>query len=185
MKDDLLDYLRTAREALVWKLDGLSEHDARRPLTSSGSNLLGIVKHMALVEGAYFGEVFDRPVGALFAEDDEPNSDMWATAAESRELVVSTYQRVWAHSEATIAALDLTAPGRVRWWRGAPEVTLHRVLVHVVAETHRHAGHCDLLRELVDGAAGYSVRDDGLPEVPEGYWPSYVARLQAVADGFR
>jgi hypothetical protein len=53
---------RAAREALVWKLDGLSEYDARRPMVPTGTNLLGLVKHVASVEAGYFGETFDRPI---------------------------------------------------------------------------------------------------------------------------
>lgn len=60
-KDYLHDQLRWIRQALVWKLDGLSEYDVRRPLTATGTNLLGLVKHVATCEAWYFGEVFGRP----------------------------------------------------------------------------------------------------------------------------
>lgn len=59
-KADLHRCLREAREALVWKLDGLSEYDMRRPLTFHGTNLLGLVKHLSGCEIGYFGWVFDR-----------------------------------------------------------------------------------------------------------------------------
>jgi len=58
---DLHQGLRRERNTLLWKLDGLSEYDARRPLTATGTNLVGLVKHVATVEARYFGEVFDRP----------------------------------------------------------------------------------------------------------------------------
>ncbi len=57
-KADLQRYLQTAREALLWKLEGLDEYDARRPLTPTGTNLLGLVKHAAGVEVGYFGDCF-------------------------------------------------------------------------------------------------------------------------------
>ena len=60
-KADLLDYLQGARETLLWKLDGLGEYDIRRPLTPTGTNLLGLVKHQAGGELIYFGDVFGRP----------------------------------------------------------------------------------------------------------------------------
>ena len=60
-KEHLHDHLRWVREALVWKLDGLSEYDIRRPLTSTGTNLLGLVKHCAVWDSRYFSEVFGRP----------------------------------------------------------------------------------------------------------------------------
>src|SRR3989442_1698156 len=118
-KADLRRYLQAAREALLWKLDGLSEYDVRRPLTRTGTNLLGLVKHVAGVESGYFGGTFQRPFDEplpWFADDAEPNADMWATADESRERIVGLYRRVWAHADATIDALALDAVGRVPWW---------------------------------------------------------------------
>lgn len=146
-KADLHRYLQAARDALLWKLDGLTEYDIRRPLTPTGTNLLGLVKHVASVELGYFGETFGRPSGEplpWFEDDAEPNADMWATADEPREQIVGLYHRSWAHSDATIGALALDATGRVPWWPDErSEVTLHRILVHMIAETDRHAGHAD------------------------------------------
>ena len=114
---------RPGRDALLWKLEGLSEYDVRRPLTPTGTNLLGLVKHLAYVEMGYFGAVFGRPVAEArpWVEDEgEPNWDMWATAAEPREEVVALYRRAWAHADATI---DAAAAGRrrasVSWWQPA------------------------------------------------------------------
>ncbi len=107
-KADLHRYMQTAREVLLWKLDGLSEYDVRRPMTPTGTNLLGLVKHVASVEAGYFGVVFRRPFGEplpWYAEGAEPNADMWAAADESREQIVGLYHRVWAHSDATINTL--------------------------------------------------------------------------------
>lgn len=187
MKDDLHRYLRAARESLVWKLDGLGERDLRRPLTRTGTNLLGLVKHMAGVELGYFGDTFGRPYEVLpwMGEVAEENADMWATEAESRDDVVALYRSAWDLANGTIAAHDLDARGRVPWWPGEHgEVTLHRVLVHVVAETNRHAGHADLVRELVDGSAGLRPGMSNLPEGDAAWWESYVARVQAAAESF-
>ena len=106
----------------------------------------------------------------------EPNADLWATADESREEIVALYRRAWAHADATIAALPLEAVGQVPWWHGSAEVTLHRILVHVVAETHRHAGHADIVRELVDGAAGLRADNDNLPDVDRAWWEELSGR---------
>jgi uncharacterized damage-inducible protein DinB len=183
VKADLQRYLQTGRDAMLWKLEGLSEYDVRRPLTPTGTNLLGLVKHLAYVEAGYFGSTFGRPSPQEWpAEDDEPNADMWATAEESRHDVVARYRRAWAHADATVDALALDAAGRVAWWPPErSEVTLHRVLVHVIAETHRHAGHADIVRELVDGEAGLRADNDNLPAVDEGWWKDYCERLEAVA----
>jgi uncharacterized damage-inducible protein DinB len=185
-KADLQRYLQSARDALVWKLEGLSEYDVRRPMTTTGTNLLGLVKHLAYVELGYFGETFGRPAPGTPAwiEDDgaNPNWDMWATAEESRDQIVDQYRSAWALADATIDALPLDAPGRVPWWDGdRASVTLHRVLVHVIAETNRHAGHADIVRELIDGAAGLRAGNDNLAPGDSAWWESYRNRLERVA----
>ena len=184
-KADLHQYLQAAREALLWKLDGLSEYDVRRPMTATGTNLLGIVKHVASVELGYFGDVFGRPSGEAlpwFEPGAEPNADLWATAAESREDIVSLYHRAWTHADATIEALPLDATGHVPWWpadRNA--VTLQRILVHMIAETNRHAGHADIVRETIDGAAGLRPGNDNLPPVDQSWWATYRSTLEQAA----
>lgn len=165
MKADLHSYLKGGRDALLWKLDGLSEYDIRRPLTRTATNLLGLVKHSAAMEILYFGVVFGRPFEQelpYVGDGAETNADMWATADETREEVVALYRRAIAHADTTIAALALDEVGRVPWW-GDAAVTLHHVVVHVIAETQRHAGHADIVRELIDGAAGLLPRNDNLP----------------------
>ncbi|MBQ0830852.1 DinB family protein [Streptomyces tagetis] len=187
-KADLLRYLQEARDALVWKLDGLSEYDIRRPLTPTGTNLLGLVKHVAGVELGYFGDTFGRPFfdkeppSWWYTEESEPNSDMWATADESREQIVGLYRQAWEHSDSTIAALTLDVIGHVPWW---PEerraVTLHHILVRVISDTQRHAGHADILRELIDGSAGYSQGKGNMPPEDQAWWEGYRGRLERVA----
>ncbi|MFC7959974.1 mycothiol transferase [Rhodococcoides kroppenstedtii] len=84
---DLLTYLQRGRDAVLWKLDGATEHDIRRPLTRTGTNLLGLVKHLAAVESGYLGLVFDRPFPEPISwagADVEANADMWATPDQSR-----------------------------------------------------------------------------------------------------
>src|SRR5258707_13343170 len=90
-KAELRFYLTRARDALLWKLDGLSEYDVRRPLVPTGTNLLGLVKHVASVESEYLGGTFGRPFGERLPwldEDAEPNADMWAAAEQSREQII-------------------------------------------------------------------------------------------------
>jgi hypothetical protein len=184
-KADLHRYLKAGREALLWKLDGLTEYDARRPLTTTGTNLLGLVKHVASVEAGYLGDTFGRPFAEplpWFADGAEPNADMWATAAESREQITGLYRRVWAHSDATIAALSLDTIGHVPWWPDErSEVTLHRILVHMIAETDRHAGHADIVRELIDGAAGLREGNDNLAPGDRAWWAGHRRRVENAA----
>lgn len=178
-------YLRMARDAMLWKLDGLGEYEIRRPLTATGTNLLGLVKHLAVVELGYFGDTFGRPHGERFGWDEreqQPNEDMFATVDETREEVVALYRRAGAHADRTIEELSLEDTGRVPWWPDdVNPVTLHWILLHMVAETNRHVGHADIVREQLDGAVGHRADVDNLPEVDVDFWPEYVAELEAVA----
>lgn len=156
VKEHLHEGLRWQRKALLWKLDGLSEYDTRRPLTATGTNLLGLVKHVASVEARYFGEVFDRPSPETLPRwQDSDGSDLWVTEDETREQIIGFYRCTWDHADATINELPLDAAGHVPWWSSADaDTTLFAVMVHVLGEAIRHAGHADILRELIDGTTG-------------------------------
>ena len=183
-KADLHECLRTGREVMLWKLDGLTEYDVRRPLVPTGTNLLGLVRHVASIETGYFGSVFGRPFPETlpWMEDGEPNGDMWVRAGETTQSVVDFCHRAWAHSDATIDALPLDAVGEVPWWsEGRRELSLHRALVHVVADVQRHAGHADVLRELIDGAVGVDRRWSNLPPGDETWWASYRDKVEVAA----
>jgi uncharacterized damage-inducible protein DinB len=183
-KHTLLRYLQVARESLLWKLEGLSEYDLRRPMTPTATNLLGIVKHTASVEAGYLGDCFGRPFPEefpWFADDAEPNADLWVPADETSRSIVDLYRRVWEHSDATVEALPLDAPGRVPWWGERGDVTLHQILVHITTETHRHAGHADIVRELIDGAVGLRASATNIPDVDEAWWTAYRERVEAAA----
>jgi uncharacterized damage-inducible protein DinB len=187
-KADLHRYLQVAREAVLWKLEGLSEYDVRRPVVRTGTNLLGLVKHLAGVEAGYLGEVFgrrfDEPM-PWYEEEAEPDADLWATGDETRDGLVALYRRVWAHADTTIAELPLDAPARVPWWPpDRQEVTLQLILLHVATETHRHAGHADILRELLDGTVGLRAEADNLTRDDAG-WDAHRERLETVAQRFR
>ena len=151
-----------------------------RPLTPTGSNLLGLVKHLSIVEARYFGESFGRPFPEPLPGW-EDNASMWATEDESRTEIVDRYRRVWAHADATIDALALDAPGRVSWWTFIPGVVLFNILVHVLTETNRHAGHADVLREQLDGQAKIAADNPNLPAHDAAWWENYRARVERAA----
>lgn len=178
--------LGQCRDGLLWKLDGLGEYDLRRPMTPTGTNLLGLVKHVGGIVSGYLGEVLGRPVGdppPWFADDpDEPNVDMWARPGETSEAVIEFYHRAWAHAAATVEALDLDAVGTVPWWPAEhAEVTLHQMIVLIIGETNRHTGHADIVRELIDGTAGLRPDFNGLPEGDQTWWADYRDRLERAA----
>jgi uncharacterized damage-inducible protein DinB len=186
-KATLREYLQSNREALVWKLAGLPERDLRMPRTQTGTNLLGLVKHMANVEIGYFGDTFGRAwptPGERVSEEAfeaDPQADLYAAESETVDGILDFYRRVWTFADATIDELPLDAPGQVPWW--PPErnpVTLHRVLVHVLVDLSRHTGHADILREQIDGTAGLRPQNSNLPERYD--WPAYVAKLTRLAE---
>ena len=180
-KKTLVDYLQSARDAIVWKVEDLSEYDARRPMTPTGTNLLGLVKHVASMEAGYFGETFGRPFPdplPWFDEGADEGDDMWATPDESRDYIVELYRHACAHADETIASRDLDSIGSVPWW--PPErrdVPLHLVLVHMIAETERHAGHADIVRELVDGAVGVRPDNSNMTDHDATWWSDYRSQL--------
>jgi len=180
-KANLHGRLRRDREALLWKLDGLAEYDVRRPLTVTGTNLLGLVKHVATVEARYFGEVFGRPSPEPLPRwQDHDGSDQWAAEDETREQIIAFYRRTWAHADATIDALPLDAPGHVPWWPEPHSGTnLFAVLTHVLCETDRHTGHADILRESIDGRTGMRAEHEG--PVDEEARAAYRARIERAA----
>ncbi|MDG4858034.1 DinB family protein [Streptomyces sp. T-3] len=180
-KDNLHGRLRRDRKALLWKLDGLSEYDARRPLTATGTNLLGLVKHVATVEARYFGEVFDRPSPEPLPRwQDYNGSDLWATEDETRDQIIGFYRRTWEHSDATINELPLDAPGHVPWWpEPYPNTNLFAITVHVLSESIRHAGHADILREGLDGRTG--VRAEHEKQIDEEARAAYRAKIEQAA----
>lgn len=183
VKADLVEALERLDRAILEKLDGLTEYDLRRPLTPTGSNMLGIVKHLASVQAGYFGDVFGRPWPEpmpWMGPGAEVNADMYATADETSDGVRDFARRAWDHALETFALTPLDAVGTVPWWpddRRHP--TLAAVLVHVLAETARHAGHLDVLRELVDGTAGRFAGDPSFPGDVD--WLAHVARVEDAA----
>lgn len=186
-KADLHRYLTLIREAVLWKLDGTSEYDVRRPMTPTGTNLLGVVKHLAGVQIGYLGWTFGRASDVRldwYDDPAEPNADMFAAEHETREDILALYRKAGAIGDSTIAELALDAPGHVPWWPADRNpVTLHLILIHLIGETNRHAGQIDIVRELIDGQAG--VRAENL-NLGEGVnWPEYRARLETLAARFR
>ena len=182
-KAHLHDNLCHVRQAVVAKLDGLSEYDIRRPLTGTGTNLLGLVKHLATWESRYLGHVFERPFPeALPRWDDRARQfdNLWATEAESRADIIGFYERVWDHADETIQALPLDAPGHVPWWP-QPKVQLFNVLVHLIAETNRHAGHADILREQLDGRTGHGSEDHRSRVGDDSFWEDHCATIEQAA----
>jgi hypothetical protein len=186
-KQILKQYLQETREALVWKLEGLTEKQARWPLVPSGNNLLGLVKHCANTEIGYLGRCFGREwpnPGEIVSDaaiDDDPQADWYATADESVASILDLYRRAWAFCDETIDTLPLNTVGRVAWWTNG-EVTLFRLILHVTDDLTRHAGHADILRELTDRSVGLNVEHPNIPDWKAGEAAEYLEKLKNLAE---
>ncbi|MFI6780106.1 DinB family protein [Micromonospora sp. NPDC050276] len=182
-------YLQGNRDNLIWKLDGLSEREARLPRTATGNNLLGALKHCLNVEAGYFGPTFGREFPTpeelvpMAAFEEDPQADWYAREDETKDGLIDLYRRVGAFADQTIDQLPLDAPGKVPWWQpGRQDVTLQRIIIHVTCDLARHAGHADIMREQHDATIG--LRRDNT-NVPDDYdWPAYVSKLTKIADRF-
>ena len=150
-KESLKVSLDRHRDAVLWKLEGLSDDDLRRQLVPSGTSLLGLVKHLGAVEYSWFCTTFGRPTEPLPFDEDDPDADLRVRPEETPEDVLAFYGRARAAADQVIGELDVEDTGTA--WFG-DTVTMRWVLIHMVEETARHAGHVDILRELIDGMAG-------------------------------
>jgi uncharacterized damage-inducible protein DinB len=150
-KESLHVSLDRHRDAVLWKLEGLDDANLRRAMTPSGTNLLGMVKHLAAVEYGWFCETFGRPTEPLPFDDDNPDADLRVRPDETTEDILAFYARARAASDRVIDELELDTTGTA-WFGDA--VSLRWVLIHMVEETARHAGHVDIVRELIDGMTG-------------------------------
>jgi hypothetical protein len=150
----LCEFLDVEREALLDKLQGLSEEDARRAPTASSLSLLSLVKHSAIWERRWFQVIVaGRRFPGEWPEAPPPGEDetFRLTDEDTIESVVADYQEQIAASREIVGSLDLDAlcarpdlaPQNVRW-----------VALHMIEETARHAGHADIIRETIDGTRG-------------------------------
>lgn len=181
----LHDHLKSARDALIWKVEGLSEAGRRRPMTPTGTNLIGMIKHMTWIEAWYLCEFFGRERPRLAWEGDVDaewghHSHMYAKPEETTEELIGAYGATTAAADRTIDELELDATGR--HWSGRT-VSLRSMLLTVLLDTTRHAGHSDIVRELIDGTTGDRNAPSGFyGAIDEEYRSKYLARVRGEID---
>jgi uncharacterized damage-inducible protein DinB len=149
-KESLQVAMDRHRDVVLWKLEGLTDEQLRRPMTPSGTNLLGLVKHLAATEYGWFCQTFGREVEPL-PDDDDPEAEMRVEPHETTEDIIAFYRRAWAAADRAVAETELDTTGKA--WFGV-RVSMRWVMIHMLEETARHAGHMDIVRELIDGASG-------------------------------
>lgn len=155
-RTQLVGWLDLQRAIVHWKCEGLSEQDAHRAVlpTSPLMTMAGIVSHLRWVEQTWFEVLFlGRPaVGPQFDETVE-DADMMVDDVPMQQLL-DQYDRQCRISNEIIAQHSLDEAGRRPDFKSAA-ATLRWMLIHMVEETARHAGHADIIRELLDGSKGY------------------------------
>jgi hypothetical protein len=164
-KEILLAYLNNQRAVMAWKLHGLPVAEARRPMVPSGTSVMGVTRHLAAVELWWFGDVIahgdytvPESMGGWWqsvqeAYEQDPDADFRIGEGETVDQVLEYYETAAGVANDIIQRYDLDHVGRVHGPN--PPVSLRWVMVHMIAETARHAGHADIIREQIDGVTGY------------------------------
>jgi hypothetical protein len=151
-KEMLFVALDRHRDAVLWKIEGLDEAQLRRPIVPSGTSFLALIKHLAVGEYDWFSIAFGRPTEPLPDVSVKEDADWIIEPHESVEDILALHRRARAASDQVIDELTLDTAGVND--SGNP-VTLRWALLHQIEEYARHAGHADIMRELIDGQVGY------------------------------
>ncbi|MHA7175761.1 DinB family protein [Arthrobacter sp. Sr24] len=182
----LREYLNDAREAILWKCEGLSDTQARTPLTPTGTHVMGLLLHLAVTESEYFiaclGREIENPVirGIIAAEDAQ--ADFLPPPNMTLDDAVEIYRETTAAADAVLDEMELDSPAVVPWWIKHRHTTVERLLVHMIAESHRHAGHLDIVREQLDGFIGLRPSAPNIPDLTPNQWEEQRLRMKELAD---
>lgn len=187
-KDKLCGFLNEARKNANFNAEGLAEQLARTPLTPTGTHILGVLHHLAINEYEYFGTCLKReandPYIRAFISPHDPDADFLPPADMGAQQLHGLYRKAIAFADEGIAALPLDAPVHIPWWGPAADTTLDHLLIHALAETSRHAGQLDIIREQLDGRAGWTATLDLLPGYTTALWAEHRQKLQQLAYSF-
>ncbi|MGP9034290.1 DinB family protein [Glutamicibacter mysorens] len=185
-KDRLCGYLNEARENAIFKAEGLAEQLARTPLTPTGTHILGVLHHLVINEYEYFGTCLRREANDAYVREfispHDPDADFLPPADMDGQQLIGLYRKAIAFADEGIAALALDSTVHVPWWGPAGHTTLDHLLIHALAETSRHAGQLDIIREQLDGRAGWTATLDLLPGYTTAQWAEHRQKLQQLAD---
>ncbi len=155
-QESLLAALERHRDAILWKLDGLDDDQLRERITPSGLSPIGLLKHLGAVEYGWFCATFGRPHEPLPFDEDDEDADLAVAAEESCDEVIAFYGRARVAANAAVAEIEVDATGTA--WFGE-EVSMRWVMIHMLEELARHAGHMDVMREMIDGMTGDHDRE--------------------------
>lgn len=182
----LREYLNDAREAILWKCEGLSDAQARTPLTPTGTHVMGLLLHLAVTESEYFiaclGREIENPVIRDIIAAEDAQADFLPPPNMALVDAVNIYRETTAAADAVLDELELDSPALVPWWIKHRHTTMERLLVHMIAESHRHAGHLDIVREQLDGFSGLRPSAPNIPDLTPDQWKEQRLRIKELAD---
>ena len=145
-RETLVQFLDYLRESVALKAEGLDEATARRSTVPSGTSVLGLVKHLTAVEQLWFQFAFAGREVDLASDELE--------STDTVQSVVAAYRETGQANNAIVSAYDDLDRRCARTLTTPEPLSLRWVLVHMVEETARHAGHADIIREQLDGVTG-------------------------------
>src|SRR5919106_1061755 len=156
-KEVLTGFLDHYRATIIAICEGLSDEDLRRPMVPSGTTLLGMIKHLAYVERGWFQETIAGDQVEYPFDADDPDADLRIERDESTEEILDLYRSECSRSRQIIetVSLDDLVKGEER----SADYNVRWVIVHMIEETARHAGHADIIREQLDGSTGTGYMD--------------------------
>ncbi|MEU3396126.1 DinB family protein [Streptomyces filamentosus] len=148
-KSTLLGFLDYVREAVAAKAQGLDDGQGRTPGVPSGTSVFGLVKHLTAAEIYWFAWAFEG------ADVDHPDFSMDLSEGDSAGGLLAAYRSAVERSNEIIKRCDdLNRPCARAAGKAGAVRSMRWVLVHMIEETARHAGHADILREQADGSIG-------------------------------
>ncbi|PQZ86802.1 DinB family protein [Arthrobacter sp. MYb222] len=182
----LREYLNDAREAILWKCEGLSDTQARTPLAPTGTHVMGLLLHLAVTESEYFvgclGQKIENPIIRDISEDEDAQADFRPPPNMTLADAMNIYREATTAADVVLDYLDLDSPAVVPWWGTHRHTTVERLLIHMIAESHRHAGHMDIVREQLDGFVGLRPSATNIPDLTPAQWEEQRLRIKEIAD---
>jgi hypothetical protein len=151
-KETLTGYMDHYRRMLLETITGVSDEDLRRPMTPTGLTLLGLMKHLALVERWWFGEHVAGDPEFTKWDPDDPDADFRVEPDETTQQIIDMYQTSCERSRQTLATVSLD--DRIKKADARHHYNVRWVLMNMIVETARHCGHADILRERINGTTG-------------------------------
>lgn len=147
----LHNMMKGNRDAVLWKLEGISDEQARRRIVSSETTLLGLVRHLQYVDRWWVRIVIAGEDIPVPWSKEDPDADWHVSEDDTIDAVVADYRQELALVEAIVDAQDdLSRTIELR----SNTYSVRWILMHLIEEIARHAGHADIIRETIDGETG-------------------------------